>query len=307
MLGAAPALHAGVGLQADELRQICAGDQAKVFIAGERRNLANPPRERKMVNGLSTRCRCLVCGISGRKASKRKGVRPPESPRRGAHRRDKKRRQISDHQHERSAGRQDPIPMRASPSHLGRTKNRRTNRPKMPTAQAAAKTAATVEKTRPNGPAGLRNPMPKSERAVVQRDQCKSAKGPEHERMRKASSGRSRITLAWQITSQTKSRTRRPIGNSLKPGSCLEMQNLAENRPKPLPEHPYGCDRQRRKYSFLPNREALGFSQGWEVGDHHHRRCNNTRWALPCTVKDRAILPCDKAQDHDRKWMSGWR
>ena len=30
---------------------------------------AKPPRERNTENGLSTRCRCLVCGISGRKTS----------------------------------------------------------------------------------------------------------------------------------------------------------------------------------------------------------------------------------------------
>ncbi len=39
VLGAAAALDAGVGLQADELREVGAGDEAEVFIAGERRNL----------------------------------------------------------------------------------------------------------------------------------------------------------------------------------------------------------------------------------------------------------------------------
>jgi hypothetical protein len=37
VLGAAAALDAGVGLQADELGEVLAGDEAEVFIAGERR------------------------------------------------------------------------------------------------------------------------------------------------------------------------------------------------------------------------------------------------------------------------------
>ena len=40
VLGAAAALDAGVGLQADELGEVLAGDEAEVFIAGERRNIA---------------------------------------------------------------------------------------------------------------------------------------------------------------------------------------------------------------------------------------------------------------------------
>ena len=40
VLGAAATLDAGIGLQADELGQVLAGDEAEVFIAGERRNIA---------------------------------------------------------------------------------------------------------------------------------------------------------------------------------------------------------------------------------------------------------------------------
>ena len=47
VLRAAAALHAGVGLQADKLRQILAGDQAEVLIAGERRNLGRSCRARE--------------------------------------------------------------------------------------------------------------------------------------------------------------------------------------------------------------------------------------------------------------------
>ena len=39
MFGAAAALDAGVGLQRDDLRQVLAGDEAEIFIAGQRRNV----------------------------------------------------------------------------------------------------------------------------------------------------------------------------------------------------------------------------------------------------------------------------
>ncbi len=70
VLGAAAALHAGVGLQADELREVGSGDEAEVFVAGRVAGIwLKLPRERKTVNGLSSRCRCLVWGMMGRKMS----------------------------------------------------------------------------------------------------------------------------------------------------------------------------------------------------------------------------------------------
>ncbi len=70
VLGAAAALHAGVGLQADQLGEVGAGDQAEVFIARSSGGIwLKLPRERKTVAGLSTRCRCLVWGMMGRKVS----------------------------------------------------------------------------------------------------------------------------------------------------------------------------------------------------------------------------------------------
>ena len=47
VLGAAAALHAGVGLQADQLGEVGAGDEAEVFIADERRNLRRSCRGRE--------------------------------------------------------------------------------------------------------------------------------------------------------------------------------------------------------------------------------------------------------------------
>src|SRR5579863_9798990 len=47
MLAASAALHAGVGLQADDLSKILAGDQAEVFVARKRRNGAEAAAREK--------------------------------------------------------------------------------------------------------------------------------------------------------------------------------------------------------------------------------------------------------------------
>ena len=70
VLRAAAALDARERLQRDDPRDVLAGVESEIFVAGQRRNAAEAARaRRKTVTGLSTRCRCLVCGISGRKIS----------------------------------------------------------------------------------------------------------------------------------------------------------------------------------------------------------------------------------------------
>ena len=79
MLGAAPALHAGVGLQADELGQVLAGDEAEIFIADQRWNLAEAAPREKNGDRAEHRCRCLVCGNERQKDEQRQRVNPPET------------------------------------------------------------------------------------------------------------------------------------------------------------------------------------------------------------------------------------
>jgi len=67
VLGAAAALNAAVGLEGDELRDVLAGYEAKVFVTGERWDLGEAVALEEDRDGESTRWRCLVCGMSGRK------------------------------------------------------------------------------------------------------------------------------------------------------------------------------------------------------------------------------------------------
>ncbi len=78
MLGAAPALHAGVGLQAREAREILAGDEAEVFVAAERGNAAESAAREKDGERAQNQVQMLGMGNDGQKGEQRERVRPPE-------------------------------------------------------------------------------------------------------------------------------------------------------------------------------------------------------------------------------------
>ena len=99
VFGAAAALDARIGLQRDDLRDVFAGVQTEIFVAGERRNLAEAAAPQKNRSGLRTRCRCLVCGISGRKMAASSVWSPPvDAARRSSLRSQPHAGQIGDHQ-----------------------------------------------------------------------------------------------------------------------------------------------------------------------------------------------------------------
>ena len=76
VLGAAAALHAGVGLQADELRQVLAGHEAEVLIAGERRNRAESAAREKDGGGAQHQVEMLGVRNDGQKDEQRRACAP---------------------------------------------------------------------------------------------------------------------------------------------------------------------------------------------------------------------------------------
>ncbi len=81
VLGAAAALDAGVGLQADELGEVLAGDEAEVFIADERRDLAEAAAGEEDGGRAEHQVQVLGVGDQGQEDEQREGVRPPEDAR----------------------------------------------------------------------------------------------------------------------------------------------------------------------------------------------------------------------------------
>jgi hypothetical protein len=75
VLGAAAALDAGVGLEADELGEVGAGDEAEVFIAGERGNLAEAAAGEKDGGRAEQQVQVLGVGNDGQKDEQRQRVK----------------------------------------------------------------------------------------------------------------------------------------------------------------------------------------------------------------------------------------
>ena len=104
MLGAAAALHAGVGLQADELREVGAGDEAEVFIARERGNLREAAAGEKDGDRAEQQVQVLGVGNDGQEGEQGESVHPPEDPSGACPRRRRRRRPGRWPSGQRSAG-----------------------------------------------------------------------------------------------------------------------------------------------------------------------------------------------------------
>src|SRR6478735_5192310 len=78
MFGAAAALDAGVRLQRDNLRQILAGVQAEIFIAGERWNFGEAAAREKYRKRAQNQMQMLGVRNQREKNEERSGVRPPQ-------------------------------------------------------------------------------------------------------------------------------------------------------------------------------------------------------------------------------------
>ena len=79
VLGAAAAFDAGVGLQGDELGDVFAGDEAEIFVAGERRDVAEAAAREKDGDRAEHQVQMLGVRNQRQKDQERERVRPPEA------------------------------------------------------------------------------------------------------------------------------------------------------------------------------------------------------------------------------------
>ncbi len=104
MLGATAAFNAGVGLKADQLREVGSGDQAEVFIAGERRDLAEAAAGKKDGGGAEDQVQVL--GVRNERQKDEDGQRmgPPEDAGGGVSVGNEEGGQVGGHQDEDQQG-----------------------------------------------------------------------------------------------------------------------------------------------------------------------------------------------------------
>ncbi len=91
-------------MQADEAGQVRAGDEAEVFVARERRDLAEAAAGEKDSGRAQNQVQVLGVGNDGQKDQKGQRVDPPENPRGRVGVGDKERGQVGDHQQEDEEG-----------------------------------------------------------------------------------------------------------------------------------------------------------------------------------------------------------
>ena len=100
VFGAAAAFHAGVGLQTHQLREVCSGNQAEIFIAHQRRNLAEATPGKKDGGWAENEMQMLGVRDDGQEDQQGERVCPPENACGGAGIADRKACQIRHHQEE---------------------------------------------------------------------------------------------------------------------------------------------------------------------------------------------------------------
>ena len=224
---------------------------------------ANSPRERKTVNGLSTRCKCLVCGITGRNAS-RVSVCVHHSARAAAPVvRNKERCQVSDHQHEDQQRNQS-----RSPGNFAQPLGPRNEPPHKQSEDAHCagrrEQSGKIEIELPHSPCRIEKPKPENRCTVVQRDQREDAERPEDQRVRYARQRPFTNDFALEQHFEDKIPHSPADGEQMKARILFRLEDLRENRPESPPEAERATKPRGPQTDLAPMRKSGGVQQKLE-------------------------------------------
>ena len=189
MLGAAAAFDAGVGLEADELREIGAGDQAEVFIAGERRNLAEAAAGEEDGDGAQQQMEVLGVRDDGQKDEQRKSVQPPEKSRGGGTVCGEKCGQVGGHEGEDEQGDKAGFPGEFLAKPYGADDEAADEEAENSDGAGGGEDCCEPEIKSADLTRGIEEADSEDCGAMVDRDECKGAEGPEDEGVGQAGGG----------------------------------------------------------------------------------------------------------------------
>ena len=155
-----------------------------------------------------------------------------------------------------------PDPQESSPSHLGRTRNRRTNRPADAHRASHGEDGGEIEIQSPHRPRGIEEAGSENRRAVVQRDQSKGAKRPEDQRMGHAGERplADHLGLAQHLPNEIAHAS--ADGEEVEVRVFFRLQDFAEDGPESPPEPVDRRGRQRHKQQPLPGSRSAGARPG---------------------------------------------
>ena len=266
MFGAAAALDAGVGLQADELREVGSGHEAEVFIAHQRRNLAEAATRKKDGGRAENEMQVLGVRDDGQEDEQGERVCPPENAGSRAGIADSKARQVGHHQeedqqrdHSRFIG--DFVAEPARPH-----KKSAHEQTEDPDGAGDGEGCGEIEIEPPDQPLWIEKADAQPDRNMVQRDKGECAETPEDEGVRKAGKGSlaDDFGLADYFPEEVPHALadRRQAEIRVFPG----FEDALEDRSKSPPEQDDRNPRSMPRGAVSPSARNFAVQQAWQRG-----------------------------------------
>lgn len=161
------------------MREVCAGDEAEVFIAGEWGDVAEAAPGEKDGGGAKEQVEVLGVGDERQKGEQGKGVNPPEEPCGGAGIGDKERSQIGGHEEEDQQGDDAGRPRQLCPEPPGPDEETADEEAGDADGAGESKSGHYVEIEAADVACGVEKTQAEDDGAMVESDQRKGAEGPE--------------------------------------------------------------------------------------------------------------------------------
>src|SRR6185437_2517864 len=236
VLRASTALHAAVRLQRNDLRQVFAREQPKIFLGlglTQLRNIREPVTLQKHRQRTEHEMQVLRARNDRQKHQQRHGMYPPPCFQRGALGRQRERRQVAHHQQknqrrnharlDRDLCTQPPRPREKPPHKQTGDRYRNQQRPQ----------AHEVEIKLPYDPRMLQHAYPQPGQHMIRRHQRERQKSPEHKRVRQPLQRPllNHLALAQHLGDELPQPP--PHMRQRKTNILLRVQNIFRDRPQP--------------------------------------------------------------------------
>ncbi len=277
VLGAAAALHAGVGLQADQSSEVGAGDEAEVLIADEWRNLAEAAARKKDGERAQQQVQVLGVGNDGQKDEQRQGVNPPQNQNRSPGAGDKKRGQVGDHQHEDQQGDEAGFPGELLAQPFGPDEEAADEQTENAAGAGQGKDCGKPEIESADRSRGIEKAESKRSSAMVQRNQHKGAEGPEDEGVGQA--GRGPLADDFGLKKHLPDEVADALadGKEVKARVLFRFEDFVQDHAEAQPEGACRGYGQRSEEQSFCKREVQRLSQGWERKQHNRTHSRYTK------------------------------
>ena len=249
-------------MQAYEPGEVRAGDEAEVFVAIERRNLAEAAAREKDGGRAQNQVQVLGVGNDDQKDQNGQRVDPPENPRGRVGVGDKKRGQVGDHQQEDEEGDEAGLPGELLAEPPGPDQETADEEAEDARRAGQRKDGGKIGVEAAKGACGVEKAEAKADGEVVCRHQDEGAETPEDEGVSQA--GKRALADDFGLEGHLPDEIPDAFadGEEMEAGVFFGFEDFVEDDAKAAPETGGGGGDQRDEEQFLRQREVLRFSQG---------------------------------------------